>query len=415
MHWMPYTLLITASLTAVAAPARAQWTRVTEIPANAAFALNITGDTLLVGQGQDVFVSTDAGATWKQSAPLVSGSGEVDGVAVHNGRLYAGTLNMGVFVSDDLGGTWVDFNQGLGGLGALSIRNILIDGNKLYLATNGAGPWVRNLDSGAWTHIGTVMEAFQASNMDALAAGASRIFACGGFNGTVFTLEPGKADWTVSLLFNDRLAPGLAGLSVLWTGHRWLVNSNIGIFHSISGHEPWTYADFGLRSLTFTGLTMSGPDVYASMGAGNGTLLARSHDDGVTWETFESQSGVQTFTIAFHRSTLYAARADGLWRRMIDDVDVPSDKPSHLAFAIVGPTLVGDHVRFAFELPEAGPVTIEVFDVAGRRAGETIRDVRPAGHGEVEWNAAPLAAGVYLARFVAPGGQAATRLVRLGR
>jgi len=54
-----------------------------------------------------------------------------------------------------------------------------------------------------------------------------------------------------------------------------------------------------------------------------------------------------------------------------------------------------------------------VFDVAGRRAGDSIRDRRPAGHGEIEWDASHLTAGVYHARLTAPGRQATARLVRV--
>ena len=33
----------------------------------------------------------------------------------------------------------------------------------------------------------------------------------------VFFLDLGQPDWTLSLLFNDRFAPGLAGLTAIWT------------------------------------------------------------------------------------------------------------------------------------------------------------------------------------------------------
>src|SRR5262245_42874354 len=95
--------------------------------------------------------------------------------------------------------------------------------------------------------------------------------------------------------------------------------------------------------------------------------------------------------------TLYAGRVGGLWRRSIENiVSGPAGVArAGLAFAVAGSQLVGDRVRFTFELFEVGPITLEVFDVAGRRVGDAIREARSVGHGEIAWDAGRLAAGVY--------------------
>jgi hypothetical protein len=258
------------------------------------------------------------------------------------------------------------------------------------------------------------LQAFQAQNMTAIAAGDSRLFAAGGFNGRVFVRDPGQSDWTLSLLSNDRFPPGLAGLSAIWTGHRWVVGSDIGIFHSADGREPWMYVDFGIHPTLFVGFAISGADLYASHGAGGGSLVTVSHDDGVTWQNLDTLFSVGIYHLAIHESTLFAGRVDGLWRRSIaNPAGVPAGAPRpELGFAVAASPLVGDQVRFTFELPEGGPIAIEVFDVAGRRVGDTIREARPAGHGEAGWDAGRLSAGVYLARMTARAGHATTRLVR---
>jgi hypothetical protein len=139
-----------------------------------------------------------------------------------------------------------------------------------------------------------------------------------------------------------------------------------------------------------------------------------SHDDGGTWQTLEILP-VPVTGLAVIGNTIYASRTDGLWRRPIADlVSVRSSgAPSRLTFAIAGSQPVGDRVRFAFELPESGPIAIEMFDLAGRRVGSAIRETRQAGHGEAEWDTRRLAAGVYHARLTAPGGRAVARLIRL--
>jgi hypothetical protein len=310
--------IIFCLLLAVASEADAQWWRVTQLPASDIYAVYTKGDTIAAAADTTVFISTNAGATWKTSARPAADVTTIRAVLVHNGRLYAGTSGQGVFISPDLGTGWFNYSQGLvGGIGnsVLTISGLVQHGGDLYAATQGAGAWTRNLLSGDWARFGDhTIEENQASNLDAIAAGGSRLFATGGFNGTVFYRDPGQLDWTVSLLFNDRLAPGLAGLNAIWTGRRWIVGTNIGIFYSDTGQEPWTYVDIGAPLPFFVGLAMNGDDVYASFASFGSSLIARSHDDGSTWEILETLPA-SVYRIAVGGSKLYAGRVDGLWHR----------------------------------------------------------------------------------------------------
>jgi hypothetical protein len=402
------------ALWALAAPASAQWTRVADVPVGDVHAVYANGDTIVACGNSAVDVSVDAGATWKRSSPVAPNLNFVSTALVYNGRLYVGTDRQGVFFSDDLGTTWTGYSTGFAGLGALDIAKLIVRGDSLYAATVGGGPWVRSLVSGPWVHFGDVIDAAQAGNMTTIAAGGSRLLGVGGFNGTVYYRDPAQSDWSESRLLNDRLGPGLAGLSAIWTGSRWVVGSNIGVYHSATGQEPWTYVDFGVSPILFSGVAMRGGDVFVSLGAGGGSLITRSRDGGLTWETTDTLVQVFVYDIAIQGGTLYAGRVDGLWRRsVLQMVSAPAPESDHprLSFAIEGRHPVGDRVRFTFELPEAGPIAIEVFDVAGRRVGSTIREARSAGRGEVGWDASGLVGGVYHARLTTAGGQAVTRLV----
>ena len=310
------TVLVIAFV-AAAQPASAQWTRVTAVPATTIFSVWANGDTIAAGADTLAYISRDAGATWKASARVAPNLFSVEAVRMRRGRLYAGTRSQGVFVSNDLGDTWFNFNQGLAGLGALVIDDLHVRGDSLYAATVGGGPWVRNLTGGTWSHIGHTMEDFQAGNMCSITSGGSRLFATGGFNGTVFFLDLGQPDWTLSLLFNDRFAPGLAGLTAIWTGRGWAVGSNIGVFFSAQGESPWTESNLSLpRPLLAVSFALRGPDLFGSFLSASSTI-ATSHDDGATWQVLDTLPGILTIEIATVGNTLYAARADGLWRRPI--------------------------------------------------------------------------------------------------
>jgi hypothetical protein len=339
----------------------------------------------------------------------------IQAVWIRNGRLYAGTFGQGVFVSDDFGDTWLGFNQGLvGGLfnSQLFIADLLVRGDSLYAATSGAGVYVRNLAvAGTWSHFGNAFEPNQASNMNAIAAGGTRLLAAAGFNGSVFFRDPGDGDWTVSWLNNVGLAPGLAALSAAWTGHGWVVGTNIGVFRSSLGQGPWTFSGPDLGTLFNVSFALRGRELFAEFGAGNSSVIEVSRDDGATWQELETLALTFIYKLAIRGNELYAGRLDGLWRRSVANVSVRDDgAPVRLGFAIAGSQPIGEEVRFRFDLPASGPIVIEVFDVAGRRAADAIRGSWPTGPHEIAWDARGLGPGVYLARLTAGGGQAVARM-----
>src|SRR5262245_41960053 len=150
---------------ALARTAAAQWTQVIEAPNLTFHSVWVNGDTIVAGAERTAYISTDAGAHWKGSAQVpehVLGFPVEVRARMRNGLIYAATRSRGVFVSHDMGDTWSDFNQGLVGGFAnsqLDITDLHIQGDSLYLATEGAGAWVRNLTSGTWRLFGNALEA----------------------------------------------------------------------------------------------------------------------------------------------------------------------------------------------------------------------------------------------------------------
>jgi len=100
-------------------------------------------------------------------------------------------------------------------------------------------------------------------------------------------------------------------------------------------------------------------------------------------------------------------------------VDAPPPAlPTEFALLAPSPNPFDDGTTLALALPEAAPVRIEVFGLAGERV-RTVRDgVEPAGVRRLAWDGrdalgrvAP--AGIYFVRVWAGGHSAAQRLVKL--
>jgi hypothetical protein len=410
--------LVLLGLCAAVPPAAAQWTRVTEVPVTEVFSVWAGGDTILAATDTCVVVSTDAGASWRASARPRADVVAIGPVLLRGGRMYAGTFAWGVFVSDDLGASWTGFNQGLvGGFedSQLHIADLAVRGDSLYAATLGAGVYVRGLAGATtWSHFGDAFEPNQASNVAALGAGGSRVVAGGGDNGEVFFRDPGDADWTVSELDNVGLEPGISPQSVMATDTGWLVGTSVGVFRSAAGESPWTYTGPGLGALSNTAFARRGRHLFAAFIRPREAHIVHSDDDGATWQELEQLPHVFVFRLAMAGDELYAARADGLWRRSTAMVSVPvAGATAGLRFAIAGAQPVGDVVRFRVDLPEAGDASLDVFDVGGRRAAARVEQTWAAGGHAFTWSARGLAPGVYEARLSAGGRSAVVRLVRV--
>ena len=406
-------------LLAGATPAAAQFSPVVGLPAKEMFSVSANGDTLAAGADSVVFVSTNAGATWSRSTKPVSGVTSIQAVLVLDRRLYAGTFGQGVFVSDNLGASWSPFNQGLtGGIldSQLFIDDFAVRGDSLYVATAGAGVYLRSLaQPSTWQPLGVALEENQASNVNALTLGGSRLLASAGGNGMVFDNDPGATDWTVSNLDNVGIRAGLNAQSAAFTGSGWVVGTNVAIFHSTAGQEPWTRFDPRLGPLTWTAFATQKNHLFAAFTITPlAAVIEESVDDGATWFVDETEPNVFVHKLAISGNALFAARADGLWRHSLDVTGVPPGfEPPTLRFAVAGRQPFGAGTRVRFELPKDEAISIEIFDVLGRRVADSVQGYWPAGAHEVALDGRRLGSGVYFAQLTAGDRRQTLRLVHV--
>jgi photosystem II stability/assembly factor-like uncharacterized protein len=410
--------LLTLAALAVASPALAQWNPVNEIPANELFSMFANGDTVAAASDTAVYLSTDAGQTWKRSAKPVSGVNAIEALLVRHGRLYAGTFGQGVFVSDDRGMSWSAYSEGLsGGFGntPLQIVDLRVRGDSLYAGTAGAGVYVRGFaPASTWAPFGTQLEPNQASTVSGLAIGGTRLLVSAGANGWVFFNDPGDTDWSISNLDNVGIHAGLQAYDAGSNGSGWLVGTNAGVFRSTGGEEPWTRKDVGFGPLNWTAFATVGPRFYGAFVTFASAFIEASDDGGATWHDEEDFPGVFIRDLAVSSGNLYAARGDGLWRRPLGSVSVAGGAaPASLLFALLSEQPVGDRARLRFDMPRAGEASLEIFDVQGRRVGDRIAGSWSAGAHELSFDTSRLAPGVYCAALTANGVREVARLVRV--
>lgn len=94
------------------------------------------------------------------------------------------------------------------------------------------------------------------------------------------------------------------------------------------------------------------------------------------------------------------------------------DLPTSLAFHAPRPNPLLRDVTFAFDLPEAAPVSLAIYDLTGRRVATIVSGSLGPGRYHLAWNAVSesgprVPGGLYFARFVTPGMQRVSRLIVL--
>lgn len=125
-------------------------------------------------------------------------------------------------------------------------------------------------------------------------------------------------------------------------------------------------------------------------------------------------------------STVYwfaikAADEVGNWSAMSNVVMSPrtttslGDSISTVSFSAPQPNPARTNVRLAFELPRAGSVRMEVFDLTGRHVRTLYDGMHESGGGDVVWDlrdsgGAPVKAGVYMVRATMEGRALMQRL-----
>ncbi len=92
--------------------------------------------------------------------------------------------------------------------------------------------------------------------------------------------------------------------------------------------------------------------------------------------------------------------------------DLPEGIPSEYSLEQNYPNPFNPSTQIAFSLPRESHVTVEVFDIVGRRVAKLIDEKREAGTHTVEFNAAGLSSGVYFYTMVT-SGQTLTRKMML--
>ena len=329
-----------------------------------------------------IFMSRDLGKTWVDlSAGLPDGRPHlaVDFSSGSPGKrtLYAASYNNGVYKFT--GNTWTPINQGLGSKAAKAWTLLIHPSNPavLYLGLNGLGTGgglYQSADGGAsWSRLSTFPDLDVLCLVVDPATGA--LYAAGTENydwshtGGLYRSTDGGATW-------ERLTdlPRVVDVAV----HP----SNSDILYI--GQQPW--------------YSVWQPDVAPG--------IYRSTDGGKTWENITGDLG-HTFVLFVTidprppHAVYVGTGGGGLWRLTEPTAVEARNTTAPLDFALYQnyPNPFNPMTTLELSLPRRATVNLVLYDRTGRMVRTLLHDTLPAGVHRVILDASDLAAGVYFIRM----------------
>jgi len=384
----------------------------------AVFSLVINGITIFTGTGGGVYRSTDIGDNWRYAGLF----GQVNALAVKDGKVFVGTNGAGIYQSTDDGQSWIPVNSGLPEF-AHYVQALNVYGTYLFAGT-WEGVFRSSNDGASWMGVNSGISNF-VRVVNTFAADGNRLFAGTGTYlrnsdlGGVYVSTNNGDQWTVTSLAGPHWVRSIAvGNGVVWAGTGGLLSG--GLFRSTNNGMSWT--DIG------GGLPGGSPNVYAllfyagELFAGTAVGVYRSSDDGDIWT--DDNEGLPPNAVITALTTdgqyLFACtRERSVWRRLLSPVvsvgDGSSQIPQSLYLHQNYPNPFNPTTTITFEIPVGTrhAVSLRVYDVLGCEVATLVNEELKPGSYEKLFDGSNLPSRVYIYRITAGSFTDAKKMVLL--
>lgn len=210
--------------------------------------------------------SADFGRSWQQfdeglvlrSIPADVGiaAKDVNVLEANGDKLFAGTTDMGVYLTTDFGLKWKRVSNGLTNQ---NVTALAVRGNTVFAGTKGGGVFVSTNDGQSWTAINSGLSNL---TVNLLAAGPTHLYAA--TSGGVFVSANSGQNWTAS---GNGLSNQKINKLVVGNGNA-LLGTDDGVFLSTNNGQTWTALSDGLTNRKVTALFVDEMKLFAGTSDG---------------------------------------------------------------------------------------------------------------------------------------------------
>ncbi|HET9136568.1 MAG TPA: T9SS type A sorting domain-containing protein, partial [Candidatus Kapabacteria bacterium] len=437
--------------------------------------LGASGDSVFAGTYNHIYLSTDNGASWSDSA-IGAFKNEVLAICCDKNNLYVGTFGSGIFThkgnewravnndlisaygtsliekdntifagiyggvfqSVDAGNSWISMDSGLTNTRVMALIEAE---NRLYAGTMGSGAIFSSDDGMHWA--ATPIE-LQYMTITSFVAIGEHVFVGTESNGVYRTTDKGES-WSpvnTDLNINTRINGFAASNNDLYTC------TSSGIFQSTNEGTTWNKLGGGVTGInclgTYAGIVFAGTmnGMFSTSDRGNswtivddikntavtaiyvsdtmvfallsGSRIMVSIDRGNSWhEVSTIGNGVIISSLLVRNGDLYAATAgDGVWKRSLSALGVSTEN-LHQSFSLDQntPNPTSNSTSISFTITSRSFFSLKVFDELGKVVAVLASEELPAGSYTRNLNTADLTNGNYTYELRTAEGSQTKKLV----
>ncbi|MCX6169603.1 MAG: T9SS type A sorting domain-containing protein [Ignavibacteriales bacterium] len=380
--------------------ATAQWKKHESIPSLSNVpSIFVEGQYVYAGADSVIYISADYGKTFFASSRIGKDVDFVSAVVKYQNKVFAGTYHYGIFVSSNNGLTWTEINNGLIGLGATDISDVVIRGDSIYAATYGAGIFVMDLTNPLqWNNYGDGLSYNNSYNVYDLKLIDDVLYAGAGGNG-YFYRNDGKSSFWNEIVFGAFQGEPLIMYDILKFNSEFFIASSYGLHKSKDGIN-WSYINPGVGYVSGSNFAVHNQKIYIHFSKGYGrTIWFTSSNGGESWDFLEDQIGAEVLNIAVVDNKLFAGRLYGMWSLDLNATSVNDGVNISQNFQLMQnyPNPFNPETTINYLVPAVARVTLKVFDVLGKEVATLVDEYKQPGsyNFRLSANNFHLSSGVY--------------------
>ncbi len=364
------------------------------------FSLVGDGSNIFAHTNSSVFASTNNGADWADVDSTLP-STYIQSFTVDASNVFAVATFNGIFISSNHGKTWDSINGGI--MDTTHPIALVTSGPNLVAATQDHGLFYSSNSGTSWiVSNGGPRYPRSLSSID------SNIFV-GGDNGLFLSTDHGES-WAI---VNDTLVDisvFASSGSNIFGGSPLLPSCGLcpppppsGLFRSTDNGKSWVLLTSGIpkASLTFS-LAAEGSVIIVAMDQ----RVYCSTNSGDTWDNVtEGLPDIAVLSLFSNESNVFVGtERAGIWQRPLTEITavkqpISTTMPTAFRLQQNFPNPFNPTTIISYELPADNVVSLEVYDMLGRKVKTLLSERQSAGAHSVTFNASSFSSGVYFYRL----------------